>query len=178
MPMKISLLTSFTAPRLIAPSDVGIVSGFDCGEARLNQWLQTRALVNQRDRVSSTFVSLDGDGCIAGYVTLSVYLIHTNDWTSAKERFDMDLPADIPAVLLGRLAVDRKHQGCRLGARLVKFARQRAERMSEYAAAWALVVHPKPSVSGFYERLGFIRPRIDLGIPTLIYRLGSCDRFL
>jgi len=64
----------------------------------------------------------------------------------------------VPAVLLGRLAVDRAYQGRRLGELLLLDAARRVVRASAAIAVYALVVDAKnEEARSFYERYGFRR---------------------
>lgn len=60
----------------------------------------------------------------------------------------------LPAVRLGRLAVDRRFQGRGLGAALLADAALRASR-SEIAAAILVVEAKDERAAGFYRRHGF-----------------------
>ena len=64
--------------------------------------------------------------------------------------------AVIPAVLIGRLAVAKAHQGKRLGAALVADAILRATRAE--VMAYAMIVDAKDDAAvQFYQHLGFAR---------------------
>jgi hypothetical protein len=57
--------------RLQAPQPLGehhITTGFDCGDDRLNLWLQQRALGNQRSGATRTVVVCNADGAVKAYV--------------------------------------------------------------------------------------------------------------
>jgi GNAT superfamily N-acetyltransferase len=92
--------------------------------------------------VSHCFVALDDHGTIAGYDTFAATSLPL-----------MELPAEtakllpryelMPAGLIGRLAVDRKFQGKRLGGALIMDAAPRAARSD--AVIFALLVDAKKS---------------------------------
>ena len=129
--------------------------GFSCGVAALDRYLQQQASQDIRRRISNCFVACDETGVIAGY------------YTFAATSFPLaDLPADdakrlpryelLPAGLVGRLAVDHRFRGQRLGGALVLDAVQRAARAD--SAIYALVVDAKDEqAAAFYEHLGFRR---------------------
>jgi GNAT superfamily N-acetyltransferase len=105
--------------------------------------------------VSHCFVALDDHGTIAGYDTFAATSLPL-----------MELPAEtakllpryelMPAGLIGRLAVDRKFQGKRLGGALIMDAAARAARSDP--AIFALLVDAKDKVAvAFYQRHGFLR---------------------
>ncbi|MDO8672574.1 MAG: GNAT family N-acetyltransferase [Dehalococcoidia bacterium] len=63
-----------------------------------------------------------------------------------------------PAVLLGRLAVDRRYQGQGFGAILLADALQRALKTSHEVAAMAVVVEAEnDNARAFYELFGLLR---------------------
>ena len=130
---------------------------FDCGEPALDRWLQRHAVSNQVTGRSRTFVvrSLD-DGRIAGFYCLSTAVVEFRD---ATQRSAQGLPRDepVPAVLLGRLAVDRKHQGRGLGTALVADAIRRTFGViAANAGVRVMLVQAKDDrVKDFYLRLGF-----------------------
>jgi predicted N-acetyltransferase YhbS len=64
-------------------------------------------------------------------------------------------PDPVPVVVLGRLAVDRRHQGQGLGSALMADAVRRVARAAQIAGVRALVVHALEGARGFYSGLGF-----------------------
>jgi predicted N-acetyltransferase YhbS len=92
---------------------------------------------------------------ILGYYTLSAVSIVRSD---LPPEFLGKLPRyrELPATLLGRLAVATAFQGGRIGARLLASAMARALNASGEVASFALVVDPKDEgAAGFYRRFGF-----------------------
>ena len=100
------------------------LEGFDCGNAALNRWLQQRALTNERQGVSRTVVLFsDEDSNVIAYACLSAGAIVLAEVPGALRR---NRPDPLPVVVLGRLAVDRRHQGLGLGRALVADALRRS----------------------------------------------------
>ena len=65
-------------------------------------------------------------------------------------------PDPVPVVLLGRLAVDQRHQAARLGEALLKDAMLRAVEVSRAAGVRMMIVHAiDDRAAGFYSRYGF-----------------------
>jgi len=63
----------------------------------------------------------------------------------------------IPTILVARLAVDHRHQGRRLGSRLLAEALRRAVAASDVAAARLVVVDAvDEDAAGYYRRWGFV----------------------
>ncbi len=130
-------------------------SSFSCGEPALDTYLQRQASQDVKRRVAKVFVTIGAaPGRIAGYYSLS-----------AAEFNKAELPAEaakrlphypVPAAVLGRLAVDRSHQGRGLGEILLMDTIRRTLRASEALAVHAIIVDAKHGqAKAFYERYGF-----------------------
>jgi GNAT superfamily N-acetyltransferase len=147
---------------LAAEHDVG---GFDCGSEQLNAWLVRHALTSHRADIARTFVVLDGK-TVAGYVSLTTGSARHDD---VPKRFARGMPRHrIPTILVGRLAVDRRFQGRKLGTRLLAEALRRAVAASDAAAARVVVVDAiDERAAGFYRRRGFIESPED---PLRLFR--------
>ena len=91
---------------------------FDCGNDELNDWLRrhARTATGQGTR---TYVVLDGDGRVVGYVAIAP---HTIDRESLSKSQGRGAPRQIPAVLLAKLALARDLQGQQLGGELLVVA--------------------------------------------------------
>lgn len=73
------------------------------------------------------------------------------------------MPTEIPLALLGRLAVDRAHQGRGLAMALVREAVRTAILAARHAGIAVIAVQAKnDGIAGFYENLGFTRGQHDL----------------
>jgi predicted GNAT family N-acyltransferase len=94
---------------------------------------------------------------VAGYYTLSQYSV---DLVSLPIDIAKRLPKypEVPATLLGRLAVSQDHRGQRLGEFLLLDALHRAWQQSTLVASTAVVVDAKDEpAQRFYEHFDFIR---------------------
>ncbi len=66
------------------------------------------------------------------------------------------MPDPIPVMVLGRLAVDRRAQGIKLGAAMLQDAVNRAINVSQNTGVRALLVHAlHEQAKQFYEHYGF-----------------------
>ena len=129
------------------------VDSFDCGEPILDEWLRKRALGNQTSGASRTFVVADEAGRVMGYYALAAGAVAHEAAMGAVRR---NMPDPIPVLVLGRLAVDRRAQGLKLGAALLQDAVKRAIGVSADAGIRALLVHAlTEQAKQFYERHGF-----------------------
>lgn len=130
---------------------------FDCGDTDLNIYLRQYARQNVKHRINKVFVATDINSpqTILGYYTLSAGSVRTNELPQEHQRRLPNYP--VPIALLGRLAVDKNHQGQRLGTILLADAIQRVEKASEVMAVYAIVVDAlNPSAVAFYRQFGFI----------------------
>ena len=146
-----------------------LLDGFACGEAVLDEWLRRRAMANQLNGASRTFVVADQDNCVYGYYALAAGAVSHQMATGSVRR---SMPDPVPVMVLTRLAVDRRAQGIKLGASLLQDAVNRAVAVSLNAGVRALLVHAlHDSAREFYEHYGFqsspLHPR------TLMLRLST-----
>lgn len=146
---------------VIDPSDVRIEplaghdrSAFDCGVRPLDVYFQRSAGQDSRRRVANVYVALVGEVTeVAAFYTLSACGVPRQALPPGTSR---RLPRydTLPAVLMGRLAVDRRWQGQGLGGILIVDAVERVRR-SGIGAIGLLVDAKDPSAADFYDRHGF-----------------------
>lgn len=143
------------APFLLVPLDaVHDRAAFDCGSEPLNRYLREHATQDIRRRVAACFVALAEGRRIAGYYTLAAASLLLADLPPSTGKKLPRYPS-VPAVRLGRLAVDQAFKGQGLGSALLADALERAARSE--IAAFALVVDAKDEVAAaFYRHHGFI----------------------
>lgn len=128
--------------------------GFACGVEPLDRYLARQAGQDMRRRVSNCFVAIpDGGSAVAGYYTLAAASIPVQDLPSEQTRRLPRYPV-LPAVLVGRLAVDQRFRGQQLGAALLFDAILRALR-AEPAVLTVIVDAKDETASAFYRHHGF-----------------------
>lgn len=128
-------------PRLSAPAALTTqhdLSGFDCGEPALNDWLRHRALKNE-SRFSRTYVVCLGNAVVA-YYSIAAGGVERGD---APGRVRRNAPDTIPVSIIGRLAVDRNHAGRGLGAELLADALRRIAGAAQTIGIGAVMVQAK-----------------------------------
>jgi GNAT superfamily N-acetyltransferase len=139
------------APGLSAPVPLTAehdLSGFDCGEAALNDWLRHRALKNE-SRFSRTYVVCEGNRVVA-YFCISAGAVER---TAAPGKVRRNAPDTIPVSVIGRLAVSRDHAGKGLGADMLSDALRRIAVASQSIGIGAVLVHAKDEAAKrFYMR--------------------------
>lgn len=130
-----------------------LLGEFACGEASLDEWLKRRAMTNQLNGASRTFVVADPTGRVFGYYAIAAGAVSHQLATGAVRR---NMPDPVPVMVLARLAVDRSAQGNKLGAALLQDAVLRAVMVSQNAGVRALLVHAlHDRARQFYAHYGF-----------------------
>jgi GNAT superfamily N-acetyltransferase len=144
------LTVSPSAPELLSADHR--LETFDSGVADLDDWLRKRALANNREGASRTYVVADGQRVI-GYYALAASAIAVSQ---ALGRFRRNMPDPIPVALLGRLAVDRAHHGRGLGRAMFRDAAKRIINAADTLGIRGLIVHAiSDDARAFYLALGF-----------------------
>lgn len=152
----------FDSPALLTESQDS--ADFDSGEPALDEWLRQRAWANLQLAASRTYVVCPiGSSAVIGYAALSMGQILAQETTGSMRR---NMPRHIPAVVLGRLAIDRAWQGKGLGRALLADVVHRALLASEQVSARLVIVHAiSPAAEAFYLHHGFTRLPVET--PTL-----------
>lgn len=127
---------------------------FSCGMAVLDRYFREQASQDVKRRIGNCFVAVDrNDDAVAGYYTLSASSIPIealpDEDTRRLPRYQV-----LPATLLGRLAVDSRYQGRRIGSALLVDALRRS--LQAAPASFTMLVDAKDEQTvGFYRRHGF-----------------------
>jgi GNAT superfamily N-acetyltransferase len=163
-------MAELSAPVLISESH--ILTHFESGETVLDEWLQRRALKNLQSGASRTYVICSKVSLnVVGFFSLSMGQILASDVVGSMRR---NMPTNIPAVVLGRLAIDITWQGKGVGRALLAEVMRRALRASDEVAARLLIVHAiSPAAESFYKHHGFTRLPVEapmLAIDLLKYK--------
>lgn len=164
----------FRIDRLLSTHDR---STFNSGVPALDRYLQQQAGQDLRWHLAAVFVVCPADTSeVLGYYTLSATSVEA---AALPETLTRRLPRYpvLPAVLLGRLAVDRAMQGRHLGQLLLQDALRRSFR-SEVAAMLVVVDAIDEAAARFYEHYGFQRfphqtSRLYLSMGTIARLLGT-----
>jgi ribosomal protein S18 acetylase RimI-like enzyme len=129
---------------------------FSCGEAELDRYIREQAGQDARRRAAACYVlRATEDMEVIAYYTVSMYRI---DPVAIPDAIARKLPRypDLPAALLGRLAVDTRYRGQGLGDLLLTDAIERV--LQSPVAALAIVVDAlNERAAEFYQHFGFLR---------------------
>jgi ribosomal protein S18 acetylase RimI-like enzyme len=142
-------------PFLLVPLDAAHDrTGFNSDSEPLNRYLREQVTQDIRRRVAACFVALKDGQRIAGYYTLASASLLLADLPVSTGKKLPRYPT-VPAVRMGRLAVDQEFKGQGLGGALLADALDRAFRLE--IAAFALIVDAKDeAAAAFYRHHGFI----------------------
>lgn len=128
------------------------------GEAVIDEWLRKRALDNEAQGASRTYVVCSGRR-VAGFYALAVGAIAHAEPPGRVRR---SMPNPVPVMLLGKLAVDQQFQGHGIGKALLHDAILRTIQAADIAGIRAILVHAiSERAKDFYEGHGFIPSPID-----------------
>ena len=127
---------------------------FSCGVESLDAWLKRRALKNQVQGASRTYVVCQGDRVMA-YYAIASGVVTCNEATGR-------LRDPIPVVVLCRLGVDSTVHGQGLGRALVRDAAMRILQASDVIGIRGMTVQAlSDDAKFFYEHMGFEASPID-----------------
>jgi len=139
-----------TAPEPLSPAHS--IDPFDSGVAVLDAWLKRRARPNEAAGASRTFVICEHDRVVGYYSLATASILHSQATGKARR----NMPDPIPAVLIGRLALDKAWQGRRHGVSLLQDAVLRIAGAAETVGVRVILVHAmSDGAKAFYERFGF-----------------------
>lgn len=133
---------------------------FDCGSHELNQFLKQQARQAGSRHISKTYVACyeEKPVNIIGFHTLTGYSVIAPPEHKLYRKYSHPLSA----VKLARLAVDKEHQGNKLGQHLLIDAIHRTVVVAEQIAAIGLFVDPmNEAIMPFYEQFGFLKVNIE-----------------
>lgn len=142
--------------RLEALSEAHDRAAFQCGVESLDRYFREHATQDIRRRMSNCFVAVERTTSeVAGFYTLATSGVSNTELppyvTKRLPRYQL-----IPAIQLGRLAVDLRYRGRNLGAGLLADAAFRSARADP--AAFTLLVDAKDEGAvAFYCKHGFER---------------------
>lgn len=129
-------------------------SEFACAEPAYGEWLRTFAGQSRRADTAAIWVIADPAYKVVAYATLSMTGI---DLSKAPPALAKQSPDPVPALLIGRLAVDERCEGSGLGTELVKHILATAVELNASAALKAVVVTALNDAARRWwrDRLGF-----------------------
>jgi GNAT superfamily N-acetyltransferase len=108
---------------------------FESGEPVLDEWLRRYAGQNRRRDTAATWVIADANDIVVAYASVAMTSI---DRSAAPELIAKGAPDPVPALLLGRLAVDHRYSRLGIGTALVAHVLATVVELNEKAACRAV----------------------------------------
>jgi len=144
-----------TSPFRLEPlSDTHNRTIFRCGVEALDRYFREQATQDIRRRISNCFIVAERPtGEVAGFYTLAAASVSINELPAEITKRLPRYPV-LPAIQVGRLAVDVRYQGRGVGSGLLADATLRSAR-SEPAAFTLLVDAKDATAAAFYRKFGF-----------------------
>lgn len=132
-------------------------AAFTSGVAALDRYFREQAGQDMRRHAAVVYVLIERDTAAAGFYTLSATGIDVAAFPAAVARRLPRYPR-LPAILVGRLAVERRFRAQGLGRGLLLDALARSYHPSRQIGALAVVVDAKDDdARRFYAHFGFRR---------------------
>uniref|UniRef100_Q02AT5 GCN5-related N-acetyltransferase n=1 Tax=Solibacter usitatus (strain Ellin6076) TaxID=234267 RepID=Q02AT5_SOLUE len=128
---------------------------FTCGDVALDRYLRSQATQDIRRRIASCFVAIEvATGRLAAYYTIASASLPLTELPAAVSKRLPRYPT-LPAVRIGRLAVDQNFRGRGLGGALLADAIRRT--LQAPPAVFALLVDANSEeAANFYRHHGFV----------------------
>ena len=169
---------AYAGPELLTGDH--LLERFDCGKPALNEWVVRRALNNQANGTSRTWVVVESDShnVVAFYASATASVLRS----STPKRMRRNQPEEMPAILLARMAVDSRHKGQGLGAALLKHFMLKALEVAESVGVRVPLIHAKDDeAKSFYSHYGFVEspidPLVSMVLPGELYPTGGSSRW-
>ena len=141
---------------------------FDCGTENLNDFLKRYALQNLKKNINVTIVAVSEENPrkILGYYSVSMAQVNFENLPDGLAKGIPRYP--VPAMRIGRLAVDRAAQGAGLGSELLRHALYRALELSRKVGTCIVLVDAiDENAKRFYEKYGFVS-LVDLPLSLVL----------
>jgi ribosomal protein S18 acetylase RimI-like enzyme len=155
-------------------------SDFDCGVKVLNTYLRQFANQDQKRNLTKVTVLCEGEHVI-GYSSMSAHSVEQDELARDKK---MGSYSAVPFLLLGRLAVDVRHQRQGYGEALVFHACTTTVRAAQQVGIFGMVVDAKDErAASFYEGLGFQKlrrttNRLVMPVSVMAEIISKCSKQL
>lgn len=147
-------------------------ASFRCGVPVLDSYLQTQAGQDVKRNATQCYVLSDDGVRVRGYYTISAASVVLRDVPAAQTRRLARYP-EVPAILIGRLAISESEHGQGTGGFLLMDALKRSLDVSSVLGASLVVVDAKDEkAAAFYLHYGFVRPenpasRLVMAVATI-----------
>lgn len=132
-------------------------SDFDSKTPLLDNYIKKQSSQDVKRDLAACYVLAEED-LVLGYYTLSSASIPRDEMPEDEIKRLPQSYGNLPAILLGRLAVDKRMQGQGFGEILLLDAVERSVDLANQLGILAIIVDPiDDQAKKFYERYGFIK---------------------
>jgi hypothetical protein len=128
-------------------------SEFDCGDKDINEFLKEDSIRHIVEDLARIYVVKDNNNKILAFASLSTSILEVGDSPDTKEDKGYNL---LPAILLGRLGVDKKFLTKRYGIKLIDFCVGLAVGLKEYIGVRYIILDAYPDKVKYYRKNGFV----------------------
>ncbi|MBD5261428.1 MAG: GNAT family N-acetyltransferase [Bacteroides sp.] len=136
------------------------LSGFDCGDEDLNDFLVEDAKGFLDKRIATSYILKDNDNIVAYFCLLNDKIsrqdVTNSQWKKIKGAFpERKQFGSYPAVKIGRFAVSSKYKGRNIGSDLMNLLKSMLSESPNYSAFRYLTVDAYLSAIEFYKKNNF-----------------------
>ena len=160
--------------RVEALRDSHVLDDFACGKAPLDDWLKQHAR-NAAGQGTRTYLLVDsGSDSIMGYFAIAPHLVERE---IVPQKIGRGAPRQIPAILLAKLALDKRSHGTGLGRALLVSALEKIVDAGKHAGGKLIVVDAiDDDAAEFYAHHDF--ERLPGNPHRLIMKMSTAARAL
>lgn len=149
------------------------LEGFSCGESSIDDWCKS-GRQSHAARLCRIWVSADDTGSIAGFYTLSNHTVSGIELPGK----DGGATGQVPATLLGKLALRRNLRGSGYGSLLLLDAMQRAVVGSDYSSSRLIVLDAaNENVMKWYRKNSF-KSFSELSPLRMYMKMSTAERIV
>ena len=141
------------------------IKPFDCEDDDLNDFLFNKALLYQKELLATTFVIENEERTLGYYSVLNDSLQLKEEDFPSKSKYKKFLSyliphlkrhlKSVPAVKIGRLAIDKTYKGMGLGKLIIRNLIADCVKLNQQIACRLITVDAYKDALPFYQRLGF-----------------------
>ena len=160
-----TLLESLQDVSVLVLTENHSIKPFDCEDDDLNEFLFEEAIPYRKEKLATTFVVENNERTLGYYSLLNDSLQLREDMFTSKSQFRkflrelMPYPKrhlkTIPALKIGRLAIDKTFKGKGLGSVIMANIISRCIKMNEEQACRLITVDAYKQAVPFYQKMGF-----------------------
>ena len=160
-----TLLESLQDVSVLVLTENHSIKPFDCEDDDLNDFLFNKALLYQKELLATTFIVESEERTLGYYSVLNDSLQLKEEDFPSKSKYKKFLSyliphpkrhlKSVPAVKIGRLAIDKTFKGKGLGSVIMANIISKCIKMNEEQACRLITVDAYKQAVPFYQKMGF-----------------------